>query len=201
MRPSYLATLGTRTQGRIFFFSRCPFRPLCTSHSPAPSWRFRPAYCVSCCVTRDPASLSRPAPGSRLPILAHLSFSPLPSPPPSQMSSSHLAAVAHSEQPLRDDDSELLLAPAPAAPPADPANSPDARVLLPLLPPRGFARTSTEPADDRSFSPSALFRRANVPEGYGFRPLSNPPTPLQRPVDSLRQSPLPDPNGLGWPGT
>lgn len=39
----------------------------------------------------------------------------------------------------------------------------------------------------------------HVREGYGFRPPSGASTPLTNGAQS--GSPLPDPNGLGWPGT
>ena len=39
----------------------------------------------------------------------------------------------------------------------------------------------------------------HVREGYGFRPASGTSTPLMQVAE--RASPLPDPNGLGWPGT
>lgn len=39
----------------------------------------------------------------------------------------------------------------------------------------------------------------HVREGYGFRPPSGVSTPLTTGAES--GSPLPDPNGLGWPGT
>lgn len=41
-------------------------------------------------------------------------------------------------------------------------------------------------------------------EGYGFRPVSGPQTPMNgtgpAAVLAGTSSPLPDPNGLGWPG-
>lgn len=38
-------------------------------------------------------------------------------------------------------------------------------------------------------------------EGYGFRPPSGVSTPLNAPISGVgASSPLPDPNGLGWPG-
>ena len=40
-------------------------------------------------------------------------------------------------------------------------------------------------------------QRPQVHDGYGFRPPSGVSTPLQNGA----ASPLPDPNGLGWPGT
>ena len=44
-------------------------------------------------------------------------------------------------------------------------------------------------------------KRVNIPEGYGFRPMSGASTPLtDRGEETSRESPLPDPNGLGWPG-
>ena len=50
----------------------------------------------------------------------------------------------------------------------------------------------------------SLFRSNNIPEGYGFRPLSGSSTPLHTVMQYSNpdgtQSPLPDPNGLGWPG-
>jgi hypothetical protein len=60
-----------------------------------------------------------------------------------------------------------------------------------------------------NMSISALPRRGGIDsphyEGYGFRPASGTSTPLREghtamllPVSSA--SPLPDPNGLGWPG-
>lgn len=39
----------------------------------------------------------------------------------------------------------------------------------------------------------------HVREGYGFRPPSGASTPITNGAE--RGSPLPDPNGLGWPGT
>ena len=50
-------------------------------------------------------------------------------------------------------------------------------------------------------SPSHLPRHAHghVYEGYGFRPTSGAASPLHPPPQGTA-SPLPDPNGLGWPG-
>ena len=47
-------------------------------------------------------------------------------------------------------------------------------------------------------SPSAF--PTHIHEGYGFRPVSGTATPeITAPAPAPR-SPLPDPNGLGWPG-
>lgn len=56
--------------------------------------------------------------------------------------------------------------------------------------PRGRARGSDAHSTSTSMSSTPTLR-----EGYGFRPLAGSSTP---PVG--RESPLPDPNGLGWPG-
>ena len=50
-------------------------------------------------------------------------------------------------------------------------------------------------------SPGTLQKQMhkNVYEGYGFRPASGVATPLNPPPAGT-SSPLPDPNGLGWPG-
>lgn len=50
-------------------------------------------------------------------------------------------------------------------------------------------------------SPGTLQRQAlgHVYEGYGFRLTSGPATPTNPPPVGT-SSPLPDPNGLGWPG-
>lgn len=67
--------------------------------------------------------------------------------------------------------------------------------------------------DDDVSGETAALRRANGPpspwianvrEGYGFRAASGPTTPTVSapslgPADGT-SSPLPDPNGLGWPG-
>jgi GTP cyclohydrolase I len=45
-------------------------------------------------------------------------------------------------------------------------------------------------------SPPSRLLSSVVHEGYGFRPASGGSTPPTRSVDS----PLPDRNGLGWPG-
>ncbi|EGO27252.1 hypothetical protein SERLADRAFT_381728, partial [Serpula lacrymans var. lacrymans S7.9] len=56
--------------------------------------------------------------------------------------------------------------------------------------------------DDQPPSPSATSLRPSWPpllrEGYGFRPASGVSTPLTS-LPAERGSPLPDPNGLGWP--
>ena len=52
-------------------------------------------------------------------------------------------------------------------------------------------------------SPDTQLRQAHghVYEGYGFRPSSGVATPLNNPPPPAgSNSPLPDPNGLGWPG-
>ena len=51
--------------------------------------------------------------------------------------------------------------------------------------------------DPRFSSPSRL-RTSVLHEGYGFRPTSGSSTPPQNAVRN--DSPLPDRNGLGWPG-
>lgn len=43
-------------------------------------------------------------------------------------------------------------------------------------------------------------RTAHLPEGYGFRPTSGISTPFTGISVPDRDSPIPDPNGLGWPG-
>lgn len=47
-------------------------------------------------------------------------------------------------------------------------------------------------------SPHQVPARPHVHDGYGFRPPSGVSTPL---TNTGSSSPLPDPNGLGWPGT
>ena len=63
------------------------------------------------------------------------------------------------------------------------------------------------PDDAESSSSASATVKVNEPrEGYGFRPTSGSATPvLSAPVTSVltadgTSSPLPDPNGLGWPG-
>lgn len=57
--------------------------------------------------------------------------------------------------------------------------------------------------DNRATNGAVITQRRSSPvrEGYGFRPASGTSTPL---TESFRAadtgSPLPDPNGLGWPG-
>jgi hypothetical protein len=41
---------------------------------------------------------------------------------------------------------------------------------------------------------------SNVREGYGFRPVSGASTPVATTQIAEQGTPLPDPNGLGWPG-
>jgi hypothetical protein len=53
------------------------------------------------------------------------------------------------------------------------------------------------PSDDDPV-PAALLLTTKSRDGYGFRSASGMSTPLTMPS---RDSPLPDPNGLGWPGT
>lgn len=49
---------------------------------------------------------------------------------------------------------------------------------------------------------SKLSLLPHLREGYGFRPVSGASTPVATlPSASETGSPLPDPNGLGWPGT
>lgn len=56
----------------------------------------------------------------------------------------------------------------------------------PSLPSPGLARSAWTP---------------HVREGYGFRPTSGHSTPLLASTSGMGgDSPLPDPNGLGWPG-
>lgn len=67
-------------------------------------------------------------------------------------------------------------------PPARGAGSEQA----PSLPSPGLARSAWTP---------------HVREGYGFRPPSGHSTPLLASTSGKgADSPLPDPNGLGWPG-
>lgn len=64
--------------------------------------------------------------------------------------------------------------------------------------PRGDA----DPVNSQHDSPQQVHVRPpwpHVRDGYGFRPPSGVSTPLTNAAE--RGSPLPDPNGLGWPGT
>jgi GTP cyclohydrolase IA len=56
-----------------------------------------------------------------------------------------------------------------------------------------------DPVDDEPNTRVPLPRRDSaIREGYGFRPPSGASTPLREAHSA--PSPLPDPNGLGWPG-
>lgn len=67
-------------------------------------------------------------------------------------------------------------------------------------------KTSTRgPSSEQALLPSAGLARSawtpHVREGYGFRPTSGHSTPLLASTSAKgADSPLPDPNGLGWPG-
>lgn len=66
--------------------------------------------------------------------------------------------------------------------------------------PRGEA--DADPVSSQHDSPHQVPVRPpwpHVRDGYGFRPPSGVSTPLMNAPE--RGSPLPDPNGLGWPGT
>ncbi|CAL1701361.1 unnamed protein product [Somion occarium] len=69
-----------------------------------------------------------------------------------------------------------------------------------LSPARGFD-TEHAPNDPQASSvgSSRLARNSHVREGYGFRPASGISTPVISSVQVGMNSPLPDPNGLGWP--
>ena len=55
---------------------------------------------------------------------------------------------------------------------------------------------------ESSEHPLKLSYIPHVREGYGFRPASGTSTPAKSSVpETGAASPLPDPNGLGWPGT
>lgn len=85
---------------------------------------------------------------------------------------------------------------------SDSEDTPDTHVLIT----RGI---KADPSSNNDVnSPTKLdgspFRSNSIPEGYGFRPISGSSTPLhtvmQHSSTDGTQSPLPDPNGLGWPG-
>lgn len=63
------------------------------------------------------------------------------------------------------------------------------------------SRDTGSPKDPQILSSRASIHPSNVREGYGFRPVSGASTPVTAVTQIAEQgSPLPDPNGLGWPG-
>jgi GTP cyclohydrolase I len=68
----------------------------------------------------------------------------------------------------------------------------------------GDPRSDNDPAPDNVSSSANASRLSwsQAREGYGFRPASGISTPLTVPSRAVEgASPLPDPHGLGWPGT
>lgn len=61
------------------------------------------------------------------------------------------------------------------------------------------AKDLSIPGTSYAVLPSRTASSAHVREGYGFRPTSGFSTPASA-VPRETDSPLPDPNGLGWPG-
>ncbi len=63
------------------------------------------------------------------------------------------------------------------------------------------ARGDQDKDDPQPPSPNHLTSIARLHEGYGFRPPSGIATPVSPSLPTVgTSSPLPDPNGLGWPG-
>lgn len=59
--------------------------------------------------------------------------------------------------------------------------------------------SSPDLTGERSHSPDSG-RTAHLAEAYGFRPASGLSTPFTAISAPDSDSPIPDPNGLGWPG-
>lgn len=68
---------------------------------------------------------------------------------------------------------------------------------LDLVSSTGDATTPVDESETFRLASPASRARLRLHEGYGFRPASGASTPA---VERVADSPLPDRNGLGWPG-